>query len=48
MSGYPDNVVTELGILEAGAVFVQKSIQPFDLLRKVRELLDSRKKPPGN
>ncbi len=40
MSGYTDNAIDEQGILDPGTEFIQKPFSPFDLLKKVREVLD--------
>jgi CheY-like chemotaxis protein len=39
-SGYTDNTITQLGVLEPGTPFIQKPFTPDTLLRKVREVLD--------
>jgi len=41
MSGYTDNAIDEQGILEPGTEFIQKPFSPFDLLKKIRDVLDS-------
>ena len=40
MSGYTDNAIDEEGILEPGTEFIQKPFSPFDLLKRIREVLD--------
>ena len=40
MSGYTDNAIDEQGILEPGTEFIQKPFSPFDLLKKIRQVLD--------
>ena len=45
MSGYTDNVIIHEGILDPGTPFLQKSLTPSKLARKVREVLDP--PPPG-
>jgi PAS domain S-box-containing protein len=40
MSGYTDNVIIHEGILDPGTPFLQKSLTPSKLARKVREVLD--------
>ncbi len=42
MSGYTDNAIDEQGILDPGTEFIQKPFSPFDLLKKVREVLDGK------
>jgi len=41
MSGYTDNAIDEQGILAPGTEFIQKPFSPFDLLKKIRQVLDS-------
>ena len=41
MSDYTDNAIDEQGILDPGTEFIQKPFSPFDLLKKVREVLDN-------
>jgi PAS domain S-box-containing protein len=40
MSGYADNTIVKLGILDQGIPFLQKPFTQNSLLRKVREVLD--------
>jgi nitrogen-specific signal transduction histidine kinase/CheY-like chemotaxis protein len=42
MSGYIDNAIARLGLLHAGAEFLQKPFTPDGLTRKVREVLETR------
>jgi CheY-like chemotaxis protein len=42
MSGYTDSAIVDHGILEPGVTFVQKPFATETLLRRVREVLDSR------
>jgi two-component system, cell cycle sensor histidine kinase and response regulator CckA len=44
MSGYAEKVIVHQGILEPGAVLIQKPFTPDTLIRKIREVLD---KPRG-
>ncbi|MDA0770263.1 MAG: ATP-binding protein [Chloroflexi bacterium] len=39
-SGYPDNAISNQGVLQAGTVFLQKPLTPVALTKKVREVLD--------
>jgi two-component system, cell cycle sensor histidine kinase and response regulator CckA len=48
MSGYTDNAIVHHGVLEAGTFFIQKPFMPRILMKKVREVLDSRSKIAGN
>jgi len=41
MSGYTNSAIDEQGILEPGMEFIQKPFSPFDLLKKIRRILDS-------
>jgi two-component system cell cycle sensor histidine kinase/response regulator CckA len=41
MSGYTDDVVVRHGVLDAGMPFVGKPFTSGELIRKVREVLDS-------
>jgi CheY-like chemotaxis protein len=41
MSGYTDDAVIRRGVLEAGMAFIQKPFGAGDLVRRVREVLDS-------
>jgi PAS domain S-box-containing protein len=41
MSGYTAEIIAQKGILEEGADFISKPLNPSDLLKKVRNALDS-------
>jgi two-component system cell cycle sensor histidine kinase/response regulator CckA len=41
VSGYTDDSIIQHGVLAPGIAFLQKPIQPDDLARKVREVLDA-------
>jgi signal transduction histidine kinase/ActR/RegA family two-component response regulator len=43
MSGYTADIISKKGMFEEGVEFLSKPVSPFDLLRKIRELLDKRK-----
>jgi two-component system cell cycle sensor histidine kinase/response regulator CckA len=42
MSGYPDEAISQHGVLEPGLSFLQKPFRPVELTCKVREVLDAR------
>ena len=44
MSGYTENVIVHHGILDSGIAYLQRPIVPHLLARRVREVLDSRKR----
>jgi len=41
MSGYAENIIEDLGKLQAGQGFIQKPFAPGVLGRKVREILEA-------
>jgi two-component system, cell cycle sensor histidine kinase and response regulator CckA len=41
MSGYTADLINEQGLLDNGATFIFKPVSPVELLRKVREVLDT-------
>jgi len=43
MSGYTKDIIDSRGLVDAGADLLMKPLQPQELLRKVREILDARK-----
>ena len=47
MSGYTDSFITGHGVLDGGTYLLHKPFTEEVLLRKVREVLDSRKTPAG-
>jgi CheY-like chemotaxis protein len=40
MSGYPDESMVQQGLIEPGAMFIQKPFSPDALARRIREVLD--------
>ena len=41
MSGYSSDIIKNRGVFKEGVNFISKPFSPYDLLRKVREALDS-------
>ncbi len=48
MSGYTDDALEHQGVVEAGAVFIEKPITPSALLRRLRDLLAGTEPVPGS
>ncbi len=46
MSGYTDNAIVHHGVLDPGTHFIAKPFAAGELTRKVREILDGRKRDP--
>jgi two-component system cell cycle sensor histidine kinase/response regulator CckA len=44
MSGYTEDAITHLGILEPGVAFIEKPFSPDELARKVRRVLGSKER----
>jgi CheY-like chemotaxis protein len=44
MSGYTDDAILQHGILDSGVEYLQKPLTPASLTRKVRAVLDRKKK----
>ncbi|MDD5167399.1 MAG: ATP-binding protein, partial [Syntrophales bacterium] len=42
ISGYTADILHKKGVFEEGIQFISKPVSPFDLLRKIRDLLDKR------
>src|SRR5208283_5303518 len=47
VSGYTADVISNHGILDAGADYLPKPFTSFELLNKVREMLDRPRLPPA-
>ncbi len=45
MSGYTNDVITHLGVLDGGATFLDKPLRPGVLAAKIREVLDGGQSP---
>jgi two-component system cell cycle sensor histidine kinase/response regulator CckA len=41
MSGYSNDIIEKRGVFNEGVKFISKPFSPYDLLRKIREALDS-------
>jgi FixJ family two-component response regulator len=41
MSGYTEDAMVVRGLVEAALPFIQKPFPPMDLVRKVREMIDT-------
>jgi two-component system cell cycle sensor histidine kinase/response regulator CckA len=48
MSGYPKDLIGRRGILEPGINFIDKSLIPMELVRRVRQALDEAKPASNN
>jgi DNA-binding NtrC family response regulator len=48
MSGYTDSELAPFGITEPAKTIIPKPFRPLDLIRKVRELLDTPKAASDN
>jgi CheY-like chemotaxis protein len=48
MSGYTENAIVHHGILDSGIEYLQKPIVPEMLARRIREVLDSPRRPRSN
>ena len=46
MSGYTDNAIVHHGILDPDVAYVQKPLVPDAFARRVREVLDHRRRKP--
>jgi len=44
VSGYTDEAIVHHGVLGPGTAFLQKPFSPDQVVRKVREVLDSRRR----
>jgi DNA-binding response OmpR family regulator len=44
VSGYTDEAIVHHGVLEPGMAFLQKPFSPDQIVRKVREVLDARRR----
>jgi len=44
VSGYTDEAIVHHGVLEPGTAFLQKPFSPEQIVRKVREVLDARRR----
>ncbi len=42
MSGYPNDIINSKGFYRAGLEFIQKPSSPYELLRRIREILDKK------
>ena len=42
MSGYADNAIAQLGVLDIDKNFIQKPFSPIELVKKIQEVLKNK------